>query len=609
MELLVRTGSGLFVFADHLLLSLHQTFFMSGLDWLVLTITLLGIIAYGLYRSRTTQNLEGYFLCNNSMPWYLVLLSIMGTQASAVTFLAPGQSYTDGMRFVQFYFGLPLAMVLLCVTFVPVFHKLKIFTAYEFLEKRFDLKTRTLTSFLFLLQRGLSTGISISAPSIILSSLLGWDIFWTNVFMGGLLIIYTVTGGAKAVAYTQQLQMIIILAGMGVAGYMVIHRLPEGVGFFDALHVGGKAGKLNVITTGAGEHGFNWNDRYNLWSGLIGGFFLQLSYFGTDQVQVGRYLTAKSTSEGRLSLLMNGLVKVPMQFLILLLGVMVFSFYQYHREPIFFNQSQLSKLSESKYKDSLAVLNKEYNAMQEIKVKQMNLLTTNSLQKGSTDWQRAQSIVQESEDQKAKFRGTVKRWLNDKDIKGDDNDTNYIFLRFVVDHLPKGLIGLLIAMIFIAAWGSIAAALNSLASCSIVDFHKRFSKKEISEKRQYTLSKWYTLLWGIFCIVIAQLAYNIGNSLIEAVNVLGSLFYGVILGIFLVAFYFKRIGATAIFTSAVIVEAFIVTIHILNQKKIVNLSFLWLNVVGAIGVILVASLLSVFFKKEVSKELPIGNGE
>jgi SSS family solute:Na+ symporter len=609
MELLVRTGSGLFVFADHLLLSLHQTFFMSGLDWLVLTITLLGIIAYGLYRSRTTQNLEGYFLCNNSMPWYLVLLSIMGTQASAVTFLAPGQSYTDGMRFVQFYFGLPLAMVLLCVTFVPVFHKLKIFTAYEFLEKRFDLKTRTLTSFLFLLQRGLSTGISISAPSIILSSLLGWDIFWTNVFMGGLLIIYTVTGGAKAVAYTQQLQMIIILAGMGVAGYMVIHRLPEGVGFFDALHVGGKAGKLNVITTGAGEHGFNWNDRYNLWSGLIGGFFLQLSYFGTDQVQVGRYLTAKSTSEGRLSLLMNGLVKVPMQFLILLLGVMVFSFYQYHREPIFFNQSQLSKLSESKYKDSLAVLNKEYNAMHEIKVKQMNLLTTNSLQKGSTDWQRAQSIVQESEDQKAKFRGTVKRWLNDKDIKGDDNDTNYIFLRFVVDHLPKGLIGLLIAMIFIAAWGSIAAALNSLASCSIVDFHKRFSKKEISEKRQYTLSKWYTLLWGIFCIVIAQLAYNIGNSLIEAVNVLGSLFYGVILGIFLVAFYFKRIGATAIFTSAVIVEAFIVTIHILNQKKIVNLSFLWLNVVGAIGVILVASLLSVFFKKEVSKELPIGNGE
>lgn len=571
---------------------------MSGLDWLVLAITLLGIIAYGLYRSRTTKNLEGYFLCNNSMPWYMVLLSIMGTQASAVTFLAPGQSYTDGMRFLQLYFGLPIAMVVLCITFVPVFHKLKIVTAYEFLEKRFDLRTRTLTSFLFLLQRGLSTGISISAPSIILSSMLGWDIFWTNVFMGGLLIIYTVTGGAKAVAYTQQLQMVIILVGMGLAGYMVIHRLPEGVGFLDALHIGGKAGKLNVITTGTTDHRFNLNDKYNIWIGLIGGFFLQLSYFGTDQSQVGRYLTAKSIGESRLGLLMNGLVKIPMQFLILLLGVMVFSFYQYHREPVFFNQSQLSLLSKSKYKDSLAILNKEYNAMQEVKVKQMNLLATNSLQKESADWQHAQSIVQSSEDQKAKYRGTIKRWLKDKDVNGDDNDTNYIFLRFVFDHLPKGLIGLLIAVIFLAAWGSIAAALNSLSSCTIVDFHKRFSKNEITEKRQYTLSKWYTLLWGVFCIGIAQLAYNIGNSLIEAVNILGSLFYGVILGIFLVAFYFKRIGSSAIFISAIVVEIGILVIHVLNQKKIISLGFLWYIVIGALGVIMLSSVLSMMLKKD-----------
>jgi len=522
----------------------------------------------------------------------------MGTQASAITFLAPGQSYTDGMRFVQLYFGLPLAMVVLCITFVPVFHKLRVFTAYEFLEKRFDLKTRTLTSFLFLLQRGLSTGISISAPSIILSSILGWDIFWTNVFMGGLLIIYTVTGGAKAVAYTQQLQMVIILVGMGLAGYMVIHRLPEGVGFFDALHIGGKAGKLNVITTGTTDHGFNLNDKYNIWIGLIGGFFLQLSYFGTDQSQVGRYLTAKSVGESRLGLLMNGLVKIPMQFLILLLGVMVFSFYQYHREPVFFNQSQLSLLSKSKYKDSLSVLNKEYNAMQEVKVKQMNLLVTDNLQKGSPAWQQAQSIVQTSEDQKAKFRNTVKRWLKDKDINGDDNDTNYIFLRFVFDHLPKGLIGLLIAVIFLAAWGSIAAALNSLASCTIVDFHKRFSKNTITEKKQYTLSKWYTLLWGIFCIAIAQLAYNIGNSLIEAVNILGSLFYGVILGIFLVAFYFKKIGSSAIFISAVVVETGILVIHVLNQRKIISLGFLWYIVIGAMGVVLLSGLLSTVFKKD-----------
>ncbi|HXB43404.1 MAG TPA: hypothetical protein VNV85_05075, partial [Puia sp.] len=335
---------------------------MSSPDWIVLIATLVGIIAYGMYKSRTSKNLDGYFLSDRSMPWFIVLLSIMGTQASAVTFLsAPGQAYTDGMRFVQYYFGLPLAMVVLCITFVPVFRRLKIYTAYEFLEQRFDLKTRTLTSFLFLVQRGLSTGISISAPAIILSSLLGWDIFWTNIFMGGLLIVYTVTGGAKAVAYTQQLQFIIIFVGMMIAGYMVVHLLPAHVGFFDALHVGGKAGKLNVITTGFTNKGFNWSDRYNLMSGVIGGFFLALSYFGTDQSQVGRYLTAKSESESKLGLLMNGLVKVPMQFLILLVGVLVFAFYQYTKEPVFFNQSQLVLLEQSKYKDSLASLKNAYD--------------------------------------------------------------------------------------------------------------------------------------------------------------------------------------------------------------------------------------------------------
>src|SRR4028118_989273 len=309
---------------------------MSGIDWIVLSLTLVGIIAYGLYKSRTSKDLDGYFRSNRSMPWYLVLLSIMGTQASAVTFLsAPGQAYTDGMRFVQYYFGLPLAMVVLCVTFVPLFSRLKVFTAYEFLEKRFDPKTRTLTSFLFLLQRGLSTGISVYAPSIILSSLFGWNIYLTNIFMGGLLIIYTVSGGAKAVAYTQQLQFLIIFAGMFITGYMVVHMLPEGIGFLDTLKVSGRLGKLNVITTGDSGNGFNWNDRYNIWSGLIGGFFLQLSYFGTDQSQVGRYLTAKNSTESKLGLLMNGVVKVPMQFLILLLGALLFTFYQFKPSPLF----------------------------------------------------------------------------------------------------------------------------------------------------------------------------------------------------------------------------------------------------------------------------------
>lgn len=412
--------------------------------------------------------------------------------------------------------------------------------------------------------------------------------------MGGLVIIYTVTGGARAVAYTQQLQLIIIFVGMFVAGYMVVHRMPAGVGFLDALHLGGKAGKLNVITTGISGHHFNWNDRYNLLSGIIGGFFLQLSYFGTDQSQVGRYLTAKSVAGSRLGLLMNGLVKIPMQFLILLVGVLVFSFYQYAHEPVFFNQSQLDLLSHSKYKDSLVQLRKDYDATQDLKIASMNALPAGAFENGNPSSGQASALLQEWEARKLTYRETIKRWLNDKTVKGDANDTNYIFVRFVVDYLPKGLVGLLIAVIFLAAWGSIAASLNSLASCSMVDFHKRYFPGNLSEKREYTLSKWYSLLWGIFCIGVAQLAYNIGNSLIEAVNVLGSLFYGVILGIFLVAFYMKKVGGTAVFVSALIIEAGVITIYILGQHGIVNLSFLWLNVIGAGGVLLLSALFQVF---------------
>jgi solute:Na+ symporter, SSS family len=553
---------------------------MSRPDWIVLVATLLGMIAYGLYKGRTSRDLDGYFLSNRTVPWYMLLLGIMGTQASAVTFLsAPGQAYTDGMRFVQYYFGLPLAMIVVCISFVPVFRRLKLYTAYEYLEQRFDLKTRTLTSFLFLVQRGLSTGISIAAPSIILSSLLGWNIFWTNIFMGGLLIIYTVTGGAKAVAYTQQAQMIIIFGGMAVAGFMVIHGLPAGVGMREVLHIGGKAGKLNIITTGFRPgRGFDWNDRYNLLSGIIGGFFLQLSYFGADQSQVGRYLTARSLSESRLGLLLNGLVKVPMQFLILLLGVMVFAFYQYHLRPVFFNQSQVERLAHTKYKDSLGVLMARYEAGEKERL--------------SGSGQAAGLEKSQADD-----RATVKRWLDDPAVAGDSNDTNYIFLRFVTDYLPVGLIGLLIAVIVLAAWGSIAATLNSLASCTIVDFHRRFSRVPIPPEREYRLSRWYTLMWGVFCVAMAQLAYNIGNSLIEAVNVLGSMFYGVILGIFLVAFYRKKTGARAVFISAVVVEIGVIVLGVLGKKGIVPLGFLWLNVVGAVGLVLLSEVLQVFFKK------------
>jgi solute:Na+ symporter, SSS family len=573
---------------------------MSPIDWLVLGLTLGGIIAYGLYKGRATKDLDGYFLSNRSVPWYMVLLGIMGTQASAVTFLsAPGQAYTDGMRFVQYYFGLPLAMVVLCITFVPVFHRLKVYTAYEFLEQRFDLKTRTLTSFLFLVQRGLSTGISISAPSIILSSLLGWDLLWTTIFMGGLLIVYTVSGGARAVAYTQQLQMIIIISGMTIAGYIVVHQLPKGVGLTEILHIGGKAGKLNIVTTGFGHRhgGFDWNDRYNLLSGVIGGFFLQLSYFGTDQSQVGRYLTARSLTESRLGLLINGLVKVPMQFMILLLGVMVFAFYQFHKEPVFFNQTQIKLLEHSKYKDSLATLSGRYNSLEEQRIVTLRTADSAAWPYTIVDPALVDSHLVAMEREKAGYKATVKRWLDDKTVGGDSNDTNYIFLRFVTDYLPAGLIGLLVAVIFLAAWGSIAATLNSLASCTIVDFHKRFSRGNLSDKQEYRLSQLYTMIWGVFCVAVAQLAYGLGNSLIEAVNVLGSLFYGVILGIFLVAFYRKKIGGQAVFISAVIMETGVIVLTVLSRKGIVPLGFLWFNVIGAVGVVLLSELLQPLMRR------------
>jgi SSS family transporter len=560
---------------------------MSLADWIVLIVTLLSIIAYGLYKSRTSRNLDGYFLSNRSLPWGLVLLSIMGTQASAITFLsAPGQAYTDGMRFVQYYFGIPLAMVVISIFFVPIFHKLRVYTAYEYLEQRFDGKTRTLTSLLFFLQRGLSTGISVFAPSIILSSLLGWDIIWTNLFMGGLLIVYTMSGGAKAVAYTQQLQLFIVFTGMFLAAYMVVKMLPANVGFADALEVGGKMGKLNVITTGITEKGFNWSDQYNLLSGIIGGFFLALSYFGTDQSQVGRYLTARSLKESRMGLLMNGIVKVPMQFLILLIGVLVFTFYQFNSAPIFFNDVQLKKLENSVYKDSLKIVQTQYDAVAIIKQQAVTDYTKARHAKDEVKAAASLASLQSLQKESDSLRKKVVTWLNKKVPGGDGNDTNYIFLRFVVDHLPVGLVGLLIAIIFLASWGSIAAAINSLASCSMVDFHRRFTRNTDTGEDEYRLSKWYTLGWGIFCIIVAMFTYNIGNSLIEAVNILGSLFYGVILGVFLVAFFFKKItNSTAVFWGAILAQVLVLFVFILTKVGVFKMGFLWLNPIGAFGVI------------------------
>ena len=578
---------------------------MSQLDWIVLIVTLLGIITYGLYKSRTSHNLDGYFLSNRSLPWGLVLLSIMGTQASAITFLsAPGQAYTDGMRFVQYYFGIPLAMIVICIFFVPIFSRLKVYTAYEYLENRFDNKTRTLTSFLFLLQRGLSTGISVFAPSIILSSLFGWNIYYTNILMGGLLIIYTMSGGAKAVAYTQQLQLIIIFIGMFLAAYMVVNMLPQNVSFTDALNVSGKLGKLNVITTGFEKGHFNWSDQYNLFSGLIGGFFLALSYFGTDQSQVGRYLTARSLKQSRMGLLMNGLVKVPMQFLILLIGALVFTFYQFNKAPIFFNEVQVKKLQNSAvYKDSFLMVQQQYDA---ILIKKQQAVINYSAAADNNEkilQEKHISELQNLQDTANVLRGKVKDWLKTKEVGGDNNDTNYIFLRFVVDNLPVGLVGLLIAIIFLASWGSIAAAINSLASCTMIDFHRRFSKKKESGEDEYRISKWYTLAWGVFCIIVAMFTYNIGNSLIEAVNVLGSLFYGVILGVFLVAFFLKKIkNGHVVFWAAVLAELLVLTVFILTKTGVFKMGFLWLNPIGAFGVIFFSLILNTVLTKKNSPQ-------
>lgn len=542
---------------------------MSTADWVVLIGTLSCIIIYGIYKGNASRSLEGYILSDRSLPWYLVLLGIMGTQASAITFLsAPGQAYTDGMRFVQYYFGLPIAMIVIALFFVPVFRRLKIYTAYEFLEQRFDRKTRMLTALLFLISRALSTGISIYAPSIILSSLMGWNIYVTNCIMGGLLIIYTLVGGAKAVAYTQQLQLLIILSGMFLAGYMAMHLLPEGTRFSDVLRQAGESGRMNIITTGVDAQGhFDWKDRYNIWSGLIGGCFLALSYFGTDQSQVGRFLTAKSDRESRLGLLINGLVKIPMQFFILLVGVLVFSFYQYHKAPVFFDQTRVELARKAGFGARLDQLEQQYLEARQHQ-NTAEIAATRSAYK---------AVIREA-------------------IPGDDaNDTNYIFLRFVVDYLPKGLVGLLIAVIFLAAWGSIAAALNSLAACTMVDFHQLYFRKKLSEKQSYRWAQAYTLFWGVFCVMVALFAYNLGNSLIEAVNILGSLFYGVILGIFLVAFWLRQISGTAVFAAALIAEILVIAIY---RSEII--SFLWLNVIGALLVILLSGLIQMLLPGRLS---------
>lgn len=564
---------------------------MSSIDWSVLIITLFSIVLYGTWKSRGTKNIDGYLLADRKMPWYHVGLSVMATQASAITFLsAPGQGYSDGLRFVQFYFGLPLAMVVLCITFIPIFHKLNVYTAYEYLEKRFDNKTRSLTAFLFLLQRGLSTGITIYAPAIILSTILHIDVFYTIIFNGLIVIAYTVYGGAKAVSYTQMLQMGIIFFGLFLAAYMVVHLLPANVGFTDALQITGKMNKLNAIDTT-----FDLNSRYNIWSGIIGGFFLQLSYFGTDQSQVGRYLTGKSITQSRLGLVMNGLVKIPMQFFILLIGVLVFAFYQFHQPPVFFNKVEIDKIENSAYKAEFQTLKTEYDVTFNVKKAKVNELVTALHTNNETAINTLRNDLQEADKNNNAVRKKVTALMEKNNARANVNDTNYIFLTFVTEQLPTGIVGLLLAVIFLASMGSMASGLNSLASTTIVDFYRRIFKKEESDKEYLSASRWATVIWGLFCIIIAFYASKVGN-LIEAVNILGSLFYGTILGIFLVAFYMKKINGTAVFYAALIAEAFIIYAWIVNLT-----AFLWLNVIGCLLVMLFSFLIQAMMQKKEIK--------
>lgn len=548
---------------------------MSNLDWGVLVLTLLIIVVYGIYKSRGAQNIDGYLLGNQSLPWYHVCLSVMATQASAITFLsAPGLAYSSGMSFVQFYLGLPLAMIVLCITFVPIFHKLKVYTAYEYLEQRFDLKTRALTAFLFLVQRGLSTGITIYAPSIILSTILDINTTYTTLFIGSLVVFYTVYGGTKAVSYTQMLQMSIIFCGLFAAGIMVVHLLPQNIGFVKAISIAGKMGRTNAI-----DFKFDLNNQYTVWSGLIGGFFLQLSYFGTDQSQVGRYLSGASVNESRRGLLMNGLVKIPMQFLILLIGVLVFTFYQYNKPPIFFNSFELNKLENSKYKADLDLLKAEYNTA--FKIKQQHILKMNeALESKNEAGVNAQRSRLETADLRDKeIRSKVVKLMEKNDANANTKDNNYIFLSFVTQYLPKGLIGLLIAIIFLASMGSTASALNSLASTTVIDIYKRLIRKSGSDNEYLQVSRAATVFWGVVCIVMALYAGKIGN-LLEAVNILGSYIYGTILGVFLVAFYVKQVKGKAVFIAAILAE---VAVVVIGQSD--KIAYLWLNLIGCLLVV------------------------
>lgn len=553
---------------------------MSPIDWIVLFGTLLSVVAYGVYKSRKNTNLNDYFKGGNSLSWGTIGLSVMATQASAITFLStPGQAYEDGMGFVQFYFGLPLAMIVICVFFIPVYYRLKVYTAYEFLENRFDRKTRMLTAGLFLIQRGLATGITIYAPSIILSTILNWPLFVTNLIIGVLVIIYTVTGGSKAVSQTQKQQMGVIFIGLFVVFGILLWKMPAGISFNDSLDIAGKFGKMNII-----DPEFDINSRYNLFNGLLGGFFLALSYFGTDQSQVQRYLTGKSMRESRMGLIMNGFVKIPMQFFILLIGVLVFVFYQFYEPPMYFNQAAVIQVEQSSHAKEWQGLEQNYSELFSQKKK---LLEKYTGQEQESAMGEALRLNEKQEEIRNKARLLIKK----TDPGLETIDTDYVFISFVMNHLPIGIVGLLLAVIFSGAMSSTSSELNALASTTVVDYVKVLRKNSLRPSKEVNWSKMITLVWGITAILFATFA-SLFDNLIEAVNILGSLFYGTILGIFLVAFLFKKVGGTAVFVAALLSEGIIFMLFFFS-----SLGYLLFNMIGCALVIVLSVILNKVIKK------------
>ncbi len=554
---------------------------MNYIDWVVLFSTIAFIVGYGTWRTRKTDTVEGYLRGDNSMRWWMIGVSIMATQASAVTFLStPGQAIEDGMRFIQFYFGLPLAMVIISVTMVPIYYRLKVYTAYEYLETRFDRKTRTLAALLFLVLRGLSAGISLFAPALVLSTILRWPVGVTTVLIGSMVVIYLLAGGTKAVSITQRQQMAVIISGMVLAGILAFSMLPDRMTFARTVDVAGELGKLNIVNLE-----FNMNDRYNIWSGLIAGMFLSLSYFGTDQSQVARYLGGTSITESRLGLLFNGLLKVPMQFLILFIGILVFVFYLFNQPPVFHNRELKERAMETQHAATLSALDQRYDSIYVQKRVAVDRLVS-ALEKNDAPSIKVQrdEVKRFQADEQA-VRDSVKRTIAAAVPGAKTQDRDYIFLNFVLENLPHGIIGLLLAVMFSAAMSSMASELNALASTTTVDIYKRSFARAMEGTAMLKASRGFTVMWTVLAMAFAMLA-SFAENLIQFVNIVGSLFYGTILGIFLAAFYVKRVGGTAVFWAAILSETLVLYCHFFT-----GIAYLLYNIIGCASVIVFAILL------------------